>query len=77
MIFNSQQVSACGILSLKPINFYKSNASLFCERWLTAADLLHSVQSAACAEPLDLQVVESVVQLDVFALPISVRNSTG
>jgi hypothetical protein len=40
-------------------------------------DLLHAVQSAAGLEPGDLQVVEAVVELDLFGLAVGVFDFGG
>ena len=39
--------------------------------------LLHPVEGAACLEPLDLRLVEGVVQRDALLAPINVRDHSS
>lgn len=44
---------------------------------LAGGNLLHTIQCAASLEPGDLEVVEAVVQRDLFGLAIGVLDLSG
>lgn len=52
----------------------KSGKNGYSDLLLAAGDFLHAVQCAAGLEPCNLQVVEAVVQLNLFRLSISVLD---